>query len=649
MDQEETTTQSEYRPRNRRYDERSSRRAEEDSRRNHDHKSRHSRHRHHRRNNDADRDEGRSRHQSHSHYRHRREREEHVKHPVDERELSPASKRTVQQPDDFSAKEMVRAPKQSTFGSRFTPATNEDVFNFGTYGSSASATKLGPKTALPEKLETEEPQLQPSSLAREDRESSTASVVSYTIGDNGSEWRMMKLRRTIEAAKSSGVPVEQVALERYGSLRLFYEAREEYEELEKRKRPKRRGINEGDTPITKVTGRLYFERMAREGHQLSQETGERVGSTNVASTSSSSVPTLDQLNKMRAAVLRARLTNDPREKQLEQDFEAAQSAFEKSKSAKTAVINPSNSCYNQTIEEMVKEEKQTRRLGLDASLARNIMSDSRYSNDLDYMEEHANRLADRVKRREINLERLPTMNMKKAEHILDNCPLCLNAEMQPLAPVVALGHRAYLSLPTEPALAKYHCIIVPNHHRVNTLECDEDEWDEIRNFMKCVALMFDSLNMGVIFYENVPSPEKFVHTAIECVPVPKRMLQLAPAYFKEAILASDEEWSQHKKIIDTQAAAERGAGKYAFRNSMVKELGYFHVWFTIDGGLGHVVEDAEKWGSHDSLPRQVFATMLKLPQDYIRRRGKWTGGFDERELPFKKLFSKFDWTRQLTE
>lgn len=43
-----------------------------------------------------------------------------------------------------------------------------------------------------------------------------------------------------------------------------------------------------------------------------------------------------------------------------------------------------------------------------------------------------------------------------------------------------MGTRIYLSLPSPPELAKYHALIVPIHHRVNTLECDDDEWDEIR-------------------------------------------------------------------------------------------------------------------------------------------------------------------------
>ena len=38
----------------------------------------------------------------------------------------------------------------------------------------------------------------------------------YTIGDAGSKWRMMKLRRVYEMAEEEGKPVEEIALMRYG-------------------------------------------------------------------------------------------------------------------------------------------------------------------------------------------------------------------------------------------------------------------------------------------------------------------------------------------------------------------------------------------------------------------------------------------------
>lgn len=55
---------------------------------------------------------------------------------------------------------------------------------------------------------------------------------------------------------------------------------------------------------------------------------------------------------------------------------------------------------------------------------------------------------------------------------------------------------------------------------------------------------------------------------------------------QESILASEAEWSQHKKLIDFSA---RPGG---FRRAMVPNLPYFAIQFDYKGekGYGHVIE-----------------------------------------------------------
>lgn len=55
-----------------------------------------------------------------------------------------------------------------------------------------------------------------------------------TPGGPGSSWRMQKLKRTYETADEEGRSIEEVAIERYGSLRGFNEAREERRILDER-------------------------------------------------------------------------------------------------------------------------------------------------------------------------------------------------------------------------------------------------------------------------------------------------------------------------------------------------------------------------------------------------------------------------------
>ena len=59
--------------------------------------------------------------------------------------------------------------------------------------------------------------------------------VNYTFGDAGSQWRMTKLKAVYKTVEETGRSVEDVALERYGDLRDFNDAREEEIEVDRRK------------------------------------------------------------------------------------------------------------------------------------------------------------------------------------------------------------------------------------------------------------------------------------------------------------------------------------------------------------------------------------------------------------------------------
>lgn len=104
--------------------------------------------------------------------------------------------------------------------------------------------------------------------------------------------------------------------------------------------------------------------------------------------------------------------------------------------------------------------------------------------------------------------------------------------------------------------------------------------------MKTLMLMFADQNKGVVFYETVLGFKHQKHTFIECVPMPWDQFEEIPGYFKESILQSELEWSQHKKLIDFSA---RPGG---FRRAMVPNLPYFMVQFDHKGerGYGHVIE-----------------------------------------------------------
>jgi hypothetical protein len=171
----------------------------------------------------------------------------------------------------------------------------------------------------------------------------------------------------------------------------------------------------------------------------------------------------------------------------------------------------------------------------------------------------------------------------------------------------------------------------------------------LQNFMKSLTRFYYDGSRSVIFYENAAHPNRHPHAAMFAIPLPQSVAATAPAFFREAILAADTMWSQHRPLIDTLAGAKgRGMGRSAFRRMLVKEMPYFHVWFELDGGLGHVVEDGAKWPRGDLFAREIIGGMLDVGVEIVKKQGRWARG-DRRVEGFRKGWSAFDWTKVLVE
>lgn len=502
--------------------------------------------------------------------------------------------------------------------------------------------------------------------------------IDYEFGDSGAQWRMTKLKAVYTQAEQSGRSVDEVAIERFGGLREFDDAREEHTELDRR-----RVYGEGYVGKEKPSGELFQERKLDLGIRRSQEEsregtlpqGEIMEEKPVQPT-----VILDQtaLNRMKAQLMKAKIKKSPDVAKLEAEYNEAMASFSSGSTPGVIVLgNMDNRMLagtrgevksidnkrgrerglveeneDMSIEDMVREERRTRgQAGGDGMrAAERIAKDAKFDTDLDYMDDNANKLAKRVQKSEINLKNAAVGEFQKMNRILDSCQLCHHEDkgQPPVAPLISLGTRVFLTLPTEPELSEGGAVIVPIQHRTNLLECDDDEWEEIRNFMKCLTRMYHDQGRDVVFYENAAAPQKKMHAAMQAVPLPYSLGETAPAFFKEAILSSDEEWTQHKKLIDTAARAREGLGKLAFRRTLAKEMPYFHAWFEIDGGLGHIVEDANRWPRGDLFAREIIGGMLDIEPDVIKRQGRWSRT-DKRIDGFKKRWKKFDWTRVLTD
>ncbi|KAL8777309.1 MAG: hypothetical protein Q9203_002577 [Teloschistes exilis] len=512
---------------------------------------------------------------------------------------------------------------------------------------------------------------------------SIQNAVDYTFGDSGSRWRMTKLKAMYRRAKETGATIEDLAIEQYGDLRAFDNAREEEVELDRRTL-----YGNGYVGKEKPSGELFQERKLDMGVPDKEKLSIPIADKGLSQSGTVDVevalepPALmdkTALNRLKAQMMKAKLKGSPEANALELKYNAAIEGHGNSSNSQTIVLGAMDNRMltggrqgevkavenkrgrerglveeneDMSIEDMVREERRTRnQLGGDGQrFAERIAKDAKFDNDLDYLDENAAKLAKRVQKSEINLKNMAVADFQRMNRILDNCPLCHHEDSNtpPVAPIVSLATRVFLTLPTEPEISDGGACIIPIQHRGNLLECDDDEWEEIRNFMKSLTRMYHNQGRDVIFYENAAGPQYKKHAGMEVVPLPYSLGETAPAFFRESILTADEEWAQHKKLIDTLAKSKQGLGKLAFRRTLVKEMPYFHVWFEIDGGLGHVVEDANRWPRGDLFAREIIGGMLDREPNVIKRQGRWHRGEDHRMEAFRKRWRKFDWTRVLT-
>lgn len=558
----------------------------------------------------------------------------------------------------------------------------------------------------------------------------------YKIGDSGSKWRMMKLRRVYEIAEEEGKSVEEVAMQRYGSLEDFNEAVHEREVLDQMKsskssdrsqhrhsssyssnvrtgggmfkKPKERESERGDD-----RHHHHHDHSSSHDHEhsenskttQSEKVQENTSVNSAPTTTTNKIPLLsipimtttsqianngnsenpvftkNQLNKLNAKIMKARLMNLPNLKELEEQYNIELERFENAENNKTVVIPhfdssgkyqdigkdiPKTLPGNQrkpkqekiethdkdgnriryskdddkySIQDLMMQEKMSKPSDFDRNMAMRISRDDVFSSDLDYLDENATKLTRKQEASEQKKRAIAVNDYKRYQEALDKCYYCYNQEKTPSVPVVSLGNKVYLALPNVVEMVPGHCLIIPMNHFSTTLECEDDVWDEIKNFMKCLIKMFAEENRSVVFMETVVNLRKQRHTVIECIPMSHDDYDDSPAYFKEAIYRESEEWSQHRKIIDTS----KNPG--GFRRSMVKNLPYFHVWFDPYKGYGHVIENEEfpTW-----FGKEVIAGIMDLPPNLWRRPKAIPTKENRRRIEeFNKKWEKYDWTKML--
>lgn len=424
-------------------------------------------------------------------------------------------------------------------------------------------------------------------------------------------WTAVKVNRLLEAAQKSGKSVEELAVQQYGSFDEFRRMADEA------------GIFLGIDSRKKAQGKSV---------SVSEKVSVMRGTHSAISGAAGEAASSSDLNRLQADALRASMNGDEDlSKKLQQQFDEARVKQEKSKSTVLSFKDDEDD-----ITSMLLKERTSKR-SFDEEYAKKVSKDSRFDDSLDYLDDNAAKLGS-------SKHSSSKAHMGKQRETQE-CWYCLNEDEGIKVPVIACGYRAYLGMFKSKGLVFGHSIIAPIEHHGSMLECGDEEWTEIRNFQKCLIRAFHSFGKGVIFYEtnliNIKSKSR--HAMIECVPIPLSIFDQAKMYFKNAIMSSDEEWSMNKKLIVTN---EKGGPGKPFSRSLVPSLSYFHVWFGLDEGYGHHIENEDLFPRE--FGREVLSGMLNMDRKGTSRREVLSDEqLDEEKRKFMKFFKEYDWTAAL--
>ncbi|XP_031382429.1 CWF19-like protein 2 [Punica granatum] len=283
----------------------------------------------------------------------------------------------------------------------------------------------------------------------------------------------------------------------------------------------------------------------------------------------------------------------------------------------------------------------------DMHLARTIMQNKQYSISGQAEDEYGYEVAPKKKSRHKGTESNSKANQRSAPQNRlvtqqERCLFCFENPNRPKHLVVSIANFTYLMLPQRQPVVPGHCCIVTAQHESSTRTVDDNVWNEIRNFKKCLIMMYAKQEREAVFLETVMGlAQQRRHCLVECVPLPKDAAKQAPLYFKKAIDEAEDEWSQHnaKRLIDT---SEKG-----LRGSIPKDFPYFHVEFGLNRGFVHVIDDEMQFKS--SLGLNVIRGMLQLPEEdmYRRRRAESVDVQRQAVASFAQEWEPFDWTKQL--
>ncbi|XP_022760046.1 CWF19-like protein 2 [Durio zibethinus] len=374
---------------------------------------------------------------------------------------------------------------------------------------------------------------------RDDADEKTKDPLSSSslVGDGGASWRLKAVKRAEEQAARQGRRLEEVVQERWGSIDLL-------------------AVCGASRRAAAPRAHLHA---IRNGKQLQDEEKQKV-----ADNESERGCTKLEVDSMRAKL-----------------------------STKEQTVDHASRCVAYDVSMRKRKDDDD----ADKHVAGRIMHNKHYSvsgrADDEYDYEDGPRRKSRKKGGGNDQKVSGNSNLSK--RILtqqERCLFCFENPNPPKHLVVAIANFTYLMLPQWQPVVPGHCCILPLQHESATRTVDNYVWEEIRNFKKCLIMMFAKQEKELVFLETVMGlAQQRRHCLIECIPLPREIAKQAPLYFKKAIDEAEDEWSQHnaKKLIDT--------GGRGLCGSIPQNFPHFHVEFGLNKSFVHVIDDESQFKS----------------------------------------------------
>ncbi|XP_037123869.1 CWF19-like protein 2 [Syngnathus acus] len=239
-------------------------------------------------------------------------------------------------------------------------------------------------------------------------------------------------------------------------------------------------------------------------------------------------------------------------------------------------------------------------------------------------------------REDERLRNRATEESRRLATSMEKCRHCFNSQELQKHLIVAIGSKVYLSLPAGVSMTDGHCLICPLQHHCSGTTLDEDVWSEIQLFRRSLVRMFESQELDCVFMETHMNLRRRPHMVLECIPLPRDLGDMAPIYFKKAIMECDEEWAMNKKVVDLSSKD--------IRKAVPRGLPYFAVDFGLQGGFAHVIENEQKFPYY--FGKEVVGGMMDVEPRLWRKLIR--ENFDDQRkkvLRFAQWWKEYDCTK----